>query len=50
VVGPHASVKFAREFAVPASGCGTTQLVIAWHFPVYIPQGTYAAFTVKLTS
>lgn len=50
VVGPHDSVKFAMELAVPASGCGTTQLVIAWRFPVYIPQGTDAGFTIKLTS
>lgn len=50
VVGPHASVRFAMKLAIPASGCGTTRLTITWHFPIFIPQGTYAVFTLTLTS
>jgi hypothetical protein len=49
VVRAHGSVRFAMEVAIPASGCGTTRLTITWHFPIFIPQGTYTAFTITLT-
>jgi Domain of unknown function (DUF4232) len=50
VVRAHGSVRFAMELAIPASGCGTKRLTITWQFPIFIPQGTYTAFTITLTS
>lgn len=50
VIRAHSNVRFAMEFAIPATGCGTTRLTINWSFPAFAAQGTYTFFTTTLTS